>query len=262
MTTTGAVQVRIHGVIEQDDVTYAVEKVEHALARVEIPILATEVKLTHAGDPARERPYVAEATVDVNGTVLRGHVAADTMREAGDLLAARLSHRVEHLLDRLKRPRRQQRHAERDPHEWHHGDPPTERPAWFQRDPDERELLRRKSFAPGPQTPDEAADTMALLGHEFFLFPNLATGADALLWRDGDGLVLSDAGGAAAEAMGEVVTPMAIDAAAPRTATVDEARSWLDTAEQPFVFFVDEGTGRGSVAYRRYDGHDGLVTLA
>jgi len=48
---------------------------------------------------------------------------------------------------------------------------------------------------------------------------------------------------------------------APRL-TVQEAAGRLDAAGQLFTFFVDTGTGRGSVVYHRYDGHYGLLVPA
>jgi len=261
MTLTGEPMVRVHGDVDPDDVTYATAKVQGVLERLTLPVLAVEVKLSHAGDPARQRPCIAEATIDVNGTVLRGHVAADGMREAADLLAARLGHRVDHLLDRVKRPRPAGRPDAPGTGAWRHGDPPTERPEWYDRPAEDRDLVRRKSFAPGPLSPDEAADTMGLLGHRFFLFPNVVSGGDALVWLDGDEVVLVDAGDAA-DPLGDTVTPMRVVAPPADPASVDVARGWIDAADEPFVFFVDADTGRGSVVYRRYDGHDGLVTLA
>ena len=45
---------------------------------------------------------------------------------------------------------------------------------------------------------------------------------------------------------------------APRL-TVREAAGRLEATGLPFTFFVDAGTGRGSVLYHRYDGHYGLL---
>ncbi len=45
---------------------------------------------------------------------------------------------------------------------------------------------------------------------------------------------------------------------APRL-TVREATQRLDAAGQPFTFFVDAGTGCGSLVYHRYDFHHGLL---
>jgi hypothetical protein len=47
----------------------------------------------------------------------------------------------------------------------------------------------------------------------------------------------------------------------PRLA-VRQATRWLDLTDEPFLFFVDSATGRGSVAYRRRDGHYGLIAPA
>jgi hypothetical protein len=45
---------------------------------------------------------------------------------------------------------------------------------------------------------------------------------------------------------------------APRI-TVREAAGRLEATGLPFTFFVDAGTGRGSILYHRYDGHYGLL---
>ena len=44
--------------------------------------------------------------------------------------------------------------------------------------------------------------------------------------------------------------------------TEDQAVTHLDLGGDPFVFFVDAGTARARVLYRRYDGHYGLITPA
>jgi hypothetical protein len=43
---------------------------------------------------------------------------------------------------------------------------------------------------------------------------------------------------------------------------VSEAIERLELAGQPFVFFIDPDTERGTVLYHRYDGHYGLITPA
>jgi len=44
--------------------------------------------------------------------------------------------------------------------------------------------------------------------------------------------------------------------------TEDQAVTHLDLGGDPFVFYVDAGTGRGRVLYRRYDGNYGLISPA
>ena len=41
---------------------------------------------------------------------------------------------------------------------------------------------------------------------------------------------------------------------------VAEALERLDTGRERVVFFRNSDTSRGNVAYRRYDGHYGLIT--
>jgi hypothetical protein len=45
----------------------------------------------------------------------------------------------------------------------------------------------------------------------------------------------------------------------PATTTLKGALSVLDGTDAPFEFFIDAINKRGMVAYRRYDGHYGLV---
>ncbi len=78
------------------------------------------------------------------------------------------------------------RHRE-NPGEWRHGDAMTERPGFFARPEEEREILRRKTFGVDALTPEEAALELEQLDHDFYLFTNLATGEDNVLCRiDGE----------------------------------------------------------------------------
>ncbi len=42
--------------------------------------------------------------------------------------------------------------------------------------------------------------------------------------------------------------------------TQQDAFERLEAAAEQHVFFIDDATGRGAVAYHRYDGHWGLIT--
>ena len=44
--------------------------------------------------------------------------------------------------------------------------------------------------------------------------------------------------------------------------TVTEAEDRLEAFRQPFLFFVNNQTGRGNLIYHRYDGHYGLIEPA
>jgi hypothetical protein len=259
---TGPISVAVltRGLVAEGEVAYAVERVEAVLDRIEAPVLFARLKLGRTGDPARPRPAMAQVALDIDGELVRAHVAGATMREAVDALQRRL-------LDKLEQ-RAQHRHDLRtrtgrpSPGEWRHGDLPTERADHFDRPPDEREVVRHKAFALDELTVDEAAFDMAQLDYDFHLFRDLASGQDALLERTGDGtLRLTRLEPTDVEA-GPTAVDLTVADTHPPTLTVAEATDRLDAGGERFVFFANAATGRGNVLYLRYDGHYGLLTPA
>ena len=83
------------------------------------PVRSAQVVLEISADPARVRPSMAEATLDVDGTPVRAQVAADRLHEAVDLLEARLRRQLVQLQDRTRTRHRWTRVV--DEHEWRHG---------------------------------------------------------------------------------------------------------------------------------------------
>lgn len=234
---------------------YAERKIGHVCDYAHEPVLDAHVVLTLTADPARERPAIAEATLDVSGTFVRAQVAAPKMHEAIDLLADRLRRRLVQHQDRARTRHRWIGVAAE--HEWRHGDLPTERPEHFPRATEDRQVVRRKSFALSPLTPDEAAFDMELVGHDFLLFTDLLTGADAVISRTDDEYRV--VGDVATSERVHTAAPIRFVGPAPRL-TESEALQRLDVAGEPFVFYLDPDTGRGRVLYLRYDGHCGLIT--
>jgi RNA polymerase-binding transcription factor DksA/ribosome-associated translation inhibitor RaiA len=239
---------------------YAEAKVRAVTGLVDEPILHARVKLTVAPDPAVERPARAQATLDVNGRLVRAEVAAHALQEAVDLLEGRLHDRLGHRAEREKALRHLG--TEVRPGEWRHGQQPTERPDRFDRPPEDREIIRRKTFAVHDLTLDEAAFDLEALDVDFYLFRDLGTGGDAVLRRLPGGRYglrrLDEPEGEAPAALVEVE----VDPQPAPTLSLDEALEWLGTADEPFVFFRDRGTGRARIVYHRYDGHYGLITPA
>lgn len=253
-----------HGDVDEGSIAYATTKVTEIIEGLDAPVLLAEVRLTQEPDPARERPATVEALLDVNGQPVRAQVAAHEMRAAVDLLVDRLRRRLDrfaHVRDDRRARLREHRGVEE--HEWRHGDRPSQRPEYFDRPVDERQIVRRKSYAVGEMTPDEAADALDLLGHDFFLFTNLHTGADAVVYyADDHGLELIDASGRSDVVGPDTVAPISLAGRAAPRCTTAEATEELDLGIVPFVFFVDPDSGRGSVVYHRYDGNYGLITPA
>lgn len=247
------------GQVAPDAVDYARLKIAHAARHGSAPALHAVVRLTQAADPAQVRPAIAEATLDLGGSIVRAHVAATTMLEAIDLLDERLRRRIDEGEDR--RRALHLRHRDDGPGEWRHGSVPSERPHRFERPVEDRELLRHKSFAVAQQTVDEAVLDLEALDHDFFLFRDERTGCDAVLWRRNAhyALIESDGEGGAAP---DTVAEVEVERRPVERLSVEEAIEHLDLVSEPFVFFVNAATGRGNVAYLRYDGHYGLIEPA
>ncbi len=226
----------------------------HAAGVAPQPVLRITASLDRHEDPALARPFVAKATLDVNGRPVRAHVAAASVSEAIRLLEDRLQRNLRALAERDVADRREGRAPE--PGEWQHGDIAPPRPSTFPRPADERRLVRRKTYASAPMTPESAAAEMLLLDHDFHVFVDEASGEDALVHSRPDGvLALRRQDGS-----GSYVAPFVIDAEPVPTIDVEGAIEQLNLNDDPFVFFMDVSSGRGAVLYRRYDGHYGLVS--
>jgi ribosome-associated translation inhibitor RaiA len=247
--------VMTRGAVADESIAYAIKRLASLIGHIAEPVLLARVKLTEAPHRTPGQPAIAEVTVDINGDVVRAQLGADSMGEAIDLLAARLRRRLEH------RARRRPRH--RGAHdrcgEWRHGDPPTERPEYFDRPPEERELVRHKSYPIDWLTPDEAAVDMEQRDFDFYLFRDRVSGGDALLERRSDGSYrLTQLRTSATTEAPNTLTVQHAEHAAP-TLELDEAIERIGVDGERFVFFADPTTGRGNVLYRRYDGHYGLI---
>ena len=88
----------------------------------------------------------------------------------------------------------------------------------------------------------EAAFDMELLGHEFYLFTDDATGDEAVVQRVGTGRYVR-------------VGPA-------QTLSEAQAIERLDVGGEPFVFYREAREQPARVLYRRFDGHYGLITAA
>jgi hypothetical protein len=180
--------------------------------------------------------------------------------EAVDLLEERLRRRLE-------RSTRFERNSSRPDlpknGEWRHGDLPTQRPEYFERPVDEREVVRHKTFALEPLTCDEAAFDLDLLAHDFYLFTDVDTGADSVIFHaDADSHLELMQAADEVRVSPNCAAPVTASSQHPVEMTVAEAEERLDASHEPFVFFINPETHRGNVIYRRYDGHYGLITPA
>jgi ribosomal subunit interface protein len=250
-----------HGQVSESTKQYAAEKVTQLARFTRRPILYAEIRLCVEPRRAIERPAVAEATLDVNGQIVRAHVAARDLMAAIDLLDDRLRRRLER---QARRTNRSQHHrATASSGGWRHGDPPTQRPEYFDRPVEEREVVRHKTFALEPMTCDEAAFDLDMLGHDFYLFTEIETGDDSVIFHapDDGHLEVMHAGSNSRRPSG-VAVALVVSSHHPPELTLTDAEERLDASHEAFVFFVNAETQRANVVYRRYDGHYGLITPA
>jgi hypothetical protein len=180
---------------------------------------------------------------------------------------------IDLLDDRLRRRlERQARRSGRSQHHrstptpggpWRHGDRPTERPEYFERPIEEREVVRHKTFALEPMTCDEAAFDLDMLGHDFYLFTEIDSGNESVIFHapDDGHLELMHAG-TNSHRPSPVAAPIVVSPHHPPELSLTDAEERLDTSHEQFVFFVNAETQRANVVYRRYDGHYGLITPA
>ncbi|TQM66604.1 ribosomal subunit interface protein [Actinomadura hallensis] len=256
---TPEVAVERLGSVPDDFVDYARDKVTAVFRYAPEPVLFARVKLSMAANPAVARPAMAQANLDVNGRLVRAQVAAETMFEAIDELHDRLQRR----LGRISKQWEARRGGRPLPelHEWRHGSEPAGRPDYSPLPVEEREIVRRKSFTLASETPDEAAFDMETLDYEFLLFTDAETGQDSVIYHSDGGYRLAQVE-PEPDRKDPVAVPLTISPHPAPRLSVSEATERLDTTGLPWVFFVDDSTGRGNVIYRRYDGNYGLITPA
>ena len=99
---------------------------------------------------------------------------------------------------------------------------------------------------------------MELLHYDFLLFADAATGDSSVVYRRSDntyGLMATNDSARPAPYADTII----LDPVPAPTLTTVEAVERLQVGGEPFVFFTDVATGRGSLVYTRDDGHIGLL---
>lgn len=246
------------GNVSEYDIQYATRHIGSVIGKVKERVLLARVKLTVTNDPARSRPAIAQALIDVNGDLVRAHVAAETMPAAIQLLSDRLDDKLDHRAQHHQGLHKSS--GVSGPGEWRHGSLPSANPGYYDRPIEERRLVRRRTFAPEGITPDEAIFEMRELDYDFYLFVDGGSGEDAVVERQPDGSARLTRLHPLSAQPGNLAEAFTVSEHAPPLLTVEEALERLGAIGQNFLFFADAATGRGNMVYKRYDGHYGLIT--
>jgi ribosome-associated translation inhibitor RaiA len=250
--TNVPVQLTLRGPVPPGSAPYVLRRIEHLLRRSPASAQRVHVVITAEPNPAIERPIRIEVSAVVAGRPIRAHSVATDVMEAGDLVVDRLQQRMDRARERIRTTHR--RSGDTAAHQWRHGGLPPQ-PVSPQRDgPSEgsRPVVKHKTYALEPMTPDAAADEMEFLDHDFYLFVDADTGADSLVHRRHDGTF--GVPGPTADATGPYEY-----CGAPPLLTGAQAKERLEITTDRFLFYRDPGDGRGRVLYRRYDGRYGLL---
>ncbi len=151
-------------------------------------ILEAKVVIARQATKNPQHRFSAEITIDSNGTLLRAQERASTLYSAIDLTSDLLDRQMERFKTRLSRK----------PHRFVHrpGARVTakEAPAPAEEADEESteelpsgHVVRVKRFPVKPMSPEEAAEQMEMLGHDFFLFFNDETKTYNLVYRRRNG---------------------------------------------------------------------------
>ncbi len=238
----------------RDEAAAMVEKLASMTSR---PIIFARVKVTVDEDRNPDEDSIVQGTIDVSGKLIRAQAAADTPLQALRVLEKRLERRLNRLAER-----REQRN-ERPPYTpegtWRKGDLPSTRPGYFDRPPEEREIIRRKTYPSDERiSVEEAVFDLDVLDYRFFLFTDVSDGTPSVVYeRDGD-VVLRRLDGSRPPEDALRISIEVNETPAP-SISVEEAIERLDLSDEAFIFFQDTEEKMPRVLYRRYDGHYGLV---
>lgn len=153
---------------------HAVEKVSK-VTRYFDRIIKTEIVMSVEKNPKIQDNQVVEVTIHSSWPLIRAKESASDMYQAIDLVTDKLERRIKQMkakvIDRAQ-----------------HGGNSRKATAPAQEEAEEEfRIVRSKSFALKPMTPEEAALQMDLLGHTFYVFINADTGDTNVVYKRRDG---------------------------------------------------------------------------
>ncbi len=161
-----------------------------------------ELELAEERNPRVADSHIAEATIWTKGPTLRAHEAAPDIYEAIDLVTDKLSRQVRSLHERRVDHRKgiagngNGTHGNGAPMLPDEGSLAAllavegdvhERTESVMAGTGELRIVKTKQFRLGPMTPEEAAEHMGLVGHDFFVFVNEENNQTCVLYRRSDG---------------------------------------------------------------------------
>lgn len=181
---------------------YAEKRLSKLSLQLDDDVTRMELEITEEKNPRVSDNKVAEATLWTKGRALRAKESSPDVFASIDLVAEKLARQVKKYHDK----RVQDRHGGPHGHErdrWKgalqdNGNGAGSLPDGYEfetqttedgmaRPGSQLRIVKTKQFSLGPMSPEEAAEQMSLVGHDFFVFVNDETGDTSVLYKRSDG---------------------------------------------------------------------------
>jgi len=220
------------------------------------PVISSKVKVHDDEERHPGQRSLAEAVMDVSGVILRAQAAASTAVEALRAVSERMERRVHRLTDRRQRAEKRPPTSQRSRMG---GELPSRRPEFYDRPPEDRSVMRRKTYPPAERiSVSQALFDLDVLDYRFFLFTDESDDKSSIVYEEEGGVAIRKVDGSRPEET--TIRPgLRINEIPAPCMSVNEAVSHLNATDEPFAYFEDSARRQASALYRRYDGHYGLI---
>ena len=201
--------------------------------------------------------FVADASTVFQGRTLAAHAAGPAADTAAEEVAARLRRQLRRVVDAGVALRDDPRVISKTLEDLEPGR--MHRPEARTKPPEEREIVRRRTYSDHPEATLEAISDLIDLDEEFHLFVHVRSGEDVVVhWRDQGRIgLLHPRDSVLADEVDQIVAPEPSRYSEPLTLAA--ARAEMDLLDHRWTYFADADDGRGKVIYLRHDGDYGLV---
>ena len=168
---------------------YVLDKLERAQKHFDHELTCTAL-LSVAKNPSIAKSQTAEVTVQVNGQVIRGEESTENMYASIELVADKIERQLRKYKTRYYHKGNKMKERLRGAELVDVGASPdsdSDVDRALELDPVKPRIVRSKTFALKPMSPEEAGKHMELLGHDFFMFINSESDRVSTIYHRRDG---------------------------------------------------------------------------